>query len=549
VSDASDPGRARRARSDRLRQGLELGGIVGAVVLAVVVNVLSARHFKRWDWTSDRRWSVSAATAETLAALKEPVDVWTIAGPADPEEASLRQLLMAYRAESPQVVVHWIDPDRDAAALMDLQRRFDLGAGRTEDGRVATDALVIVASGDRHWFLTASDLFEASDDDKRAKPREERALTQAIRSVLGGEPPKLCFTTGHGELTLEPGKDEHEWLGALRDLLQKSNYALTSIDTRSEDAQAPFATCQVVVLAGPRTALTPEEANRLRSWVLEGGSLFAAVGPIEADTKTGFGSAGLDTVLDPFGIALDDDLVADDAPAAAIAGTQGEGFFAAASPHPVTAGLVPSEGRDPATPPRVAIFFTRSMHAAPPANDVHPSALLATDATAYAKTDLHGAETWGDAPPHAAADRTGPFVVAMAAERQRTSPHAEHGPRVVVMGSRFALAEDNWRQPRAMHGTAFFVDNALAWLAARPAVVDIPDRAEVPAGMRVSEQGRIEVRNYVLLLMPLAAALLGVAVWAFRRSNEGKPYVPSTPPPPNPPPPDLPPPSLAGPAS
>jgi len=61
----------------------------------------------------------------------------------------------------------------------------------------------------------------------------------------------------------------------------------------------------------------------------------------------------------------------------------------------------------------------------------------------------------------------------------------------------------------------------------------------VPAGMRVSEQGRIEVRNYVLVLMPLAAALLGVAVWAFRRSNEGKPYRPST----------LPPPDVRGPAS
>ena len=34
---------------DRLRQGLELGGLVGAVVLAVMVNVLSARHFRRWD--------------------------------------------------------------------------------------------------------------------------------------------------------------------------------------------------------------------------------------------------------------------------------------------------------------------------------------------------------------------------------------------------------------------------------------------------------------------------------------------------------------------
>jgi hypothetical protein len=71
---------------------------------------------------------------------------------------------------------------------------------------------------------------------------------------------------------------------------------------------------------------------------------------------------------------------------------------------------------------------------------------------------------------------------------------------------------------------AFFVDSALSWLAARPAVVDVPDRAEVAAGIRVSEEGRDEVRRYVLVLMPLAALLIGIAVWAWRRSSEDKPY-------------------------
>jgi cytochrome c-type biogenesis protein CcmH/NrfF len=77
-----------------------------------------------------------------------------------------------------------------------------------------------------------------------------------------------------------------------------------------------------------------------------------------------------------------------------------------------------------------------------------------------------------------------------------------------------------------MHGAAFLVDSALSWLAARPEVVDVPDRAEVSAGMRVSEEGRTEVQRYVLVFMPLAALLLAAAVWAWRRSSENKPYLP-----------------------
>jgi hypothetical protein len=113
----------------------------------------------------------------------------------------------------------------------------------------------------------------------------------------------------------------------------------------------------------------------------------------------------------------------------------------------------------------------------------------------------------------------------MASERPRVTPGAPHGPRVVVLGSRYFLAQDNWRQPRPLHGAAFLVDSALSWLAARPEVVDVPDRAEVAAGMRVSEEGRTEVQRYVLIFMPLAALLLAAAVWAWRRSSENKPYV------------------------
>ena len=112
---------------------LQLVGLVAAVVLAFVVNVLASRHFTRWDWTQGKRWSLSPATLETLHSLEQHVDVWAIAGRGDPFEPSLRQLLASYVAQSSRVEVHWIDPDRDTVQLVDLQRRFGLEAGRTED--------------------------------------------------------------------------------------------------------------------------------------------------------------------------------------------------------------------------------------------------------------------------------------------------------------------------------------------------------------------------------------------------------------------------------
>lgn len=492
---------------------LQLVGIVAAIVLAAVVNVLGARHFTRSDWTTSKRWSLSPATIETLRSLEQDVDVWAITGSGDPMEPSLRQLLASYRAQSPRLVVHYIDPDRDFVQLVDLRRRFGLEAGAGQDGRVTTDAVVVVASGDRHWFLTLQDLFEQSDDT-HARPREERALTRAVRNVLGGDKAKLCFTVGHGELSLEPARDEREWLGAIKDLLDKNNYELDERDTTLPGANEPFAGCGVVVVAGPRAPFSPEESNRLRTWLLEGGSAFFVVGPIDADTDSGMQPAGLDDALAPFGIAFDDQLVHDLDPSAAIPDTHGEGFLLSVRPHPVDAALVPG-GAD-AHPPRVAMFYARSLRHVSTPGAAGAADLLVTSADAYAKKNVRGASAWTQAPPRADDDPKGPFSIAMASQRGKS--------RVVVVGTRFALAEDNWRQPRALHGAAFFVESALSWLAARPAVVDVPDKPEVAAGMRISEAGRDEVRRYVLVFMPLAALLLGAAVWAWRRSSENKPY-------------------------
>jgi hypothetical protein len=504
-------------------RSLDLAGIVAAMALAAVVNVLSARHFTRWDWTTAHRWSLSPATLDTLGHLEQQprIDVWAIAGPGDPLEPDLRAVLLAYQAASSRVNVQWIDPDRDTVQLVDLQRRYGIQAGAAVDGRVATDAIVVVARGDKHWFLTPSDLFDQTGD-ARARPREERALTQAIRSVVGGERARLCFTVGHGELSIERGKDERDSLGALRDLLEKNNYDLASVDAAAPGASEPFAGCAGVVLAGPSAPFSSTEATRLRAWLLTGGSLLAAVGPMDGDTPTGMVPAGLDEVLGPFGIGLDDVLVHDVDPSRAVPDTHGEGFFVTAKPHPVTASLV--GGSDP-HPPRVAVFFTRALHHTTGSDGGSAADLLVTSDGAYGKRSLVGAGSWTEAPAREATDPGGPFVVAMASERPRVSAGAARGPRVVVVGSRFALSEENWRQPRPIHGAAFFVDSVLSWLVALPEVVDVPEKPMVSAGIRVSEAGRAEVRRYVLVLMPLAALLLGAAVWSWRRSSEGKPYV------------------------
>lgn len=497
----------------------QLVGVVALVVVAILLNVISARHFTRWDWTANRRYSLSSATVETLRSLSEPVEVWVLLGPADPIEQSVKQLLVAYQAETTKLDIHYVDPDRDVVALEDVRKRFKIETGRTEEGHVVADAIVVVAKGTRHWFLSTADMVEVqTGDDTRVKPREERAMTGAIRSVLGSEKSRLCFTGGHGEMNPEdPGQ---EGAGLLKDVLVKDNYEIKVVDVGAPSTALPLEGCGVTVIAGLRGAFTKDEAERLRTYLLSGGNLLLAASPIPGDTDTGLVPPNLDRALLPFGIALDEDLVVEEDEGAVFPGTGGIRFVGSARPHAITAALVPGDKQEK---PRIVMHFVRSMKHASEPGSAAPSDLLFTSGKAFGLTNVAGASEWKDAPRKKAGDLGGPLVIAMAAERAKLTPSAAHGPRVVVIGSANVLTSPTFREPLPLRGGALLVESAISWLASKPQVLDVPDRASVSAGIRITEDDRSAVRRYVLFLMPGTVAVLGVFIAMWRRRTEGTP--------------------------
>jgi len=502
---------------------LPLAGIVAAGAVAVFANVLVSRHFKRWDVTQSQRYSLTAPTIETLREIPDPIDVWLLLGAADPMEQSLKQLLASYQSESKKIVVHYVDPDRDAAQLEQVRRDFKIETGRSAEGRVVTDAIVIVARGPKHWFLGESDLIEVDEKDPTAKPKEEQALTGAIRNVLGGDKSVLCFTTGHGERSIFDGTDEG--LGVLKDILEKDNFETRAVDTTAPNEHAPFDGCNVVLVVPPslRTgtmiAFSDAELERLRTYLLTGGgNLFLAIGP-ESDAP----APGFSRVLEPFGIALDQAWVLEADPRFVFPDTRLATFTTNVKPHAVTGSLA-LDPDSPRATPKIVLEMARPLRrtAQSAAAD-----LLATSDQSFAVGIARAAAILrGQEPAKEASDAAGPFVVAMASERHLPSALAVHAPapdaRVVVIGSASAFSAVHWRQAAPWRGTAVLVENAIAWLASKPQVLDIPPRPSVAAGMRISDESRSEVRRYVLLYMPLTIAALGIVIGAQRRRSEGK---------------------------
>ncbi|WP_437290282.1 GldG family protein [Sorangium sp. So ce406] len=508
-------------------------GIIAAMVLAVLVNLLVARHYRRWDWTQGGLYTLSDATVSTLRALEEPIRVYVLLSEGDPLTLSVRHLLDAYRAETSRIQVEVTDPDRRPAEFLAVQQRYGVVAGKTEDGRIVTDAAIIVARGDRPHFLTASDLVEVEDeDDLRARPRLEQALTGAIRSVVRSERPMVCFAGGHGEKSIEVGGAGG--LAALKDRLNKNNYEVVELDGGHADhdhdhdhgdepgaapkepaPEVDLGRCRVLVLAEPSQPVPPRDVARYRAFVEKGGSALLALGPVPDESDQRYVDLGLSGLLAVAGVELRSDFVFELDPKLRSTQGFGETFSPIVKPHPITEGLVKAadQGLGP-------VLTVASSLAPTKAGPVAPAPLLVTSDRAFGMVDFFGWARDPSEPKPRAGDHPGPLTVAYAAELPKPAgSSAAHGPRVVVISSPSALYGANWQSPE-LRGTAVFVESALSWLAASPPMLDIPDKPAVTAGLRLSEDSLAGIFRYVVLYMPLAAAFFGLAVYLSRRGSE-----------------------------
>ncbi len=490
-------------------------GVAAAIVVAVLANLVAARHYRRWDWTREGLYTLSRTTEETLSSLPEPVEVWVLSADSEPITLTLRHLLTAYRAKTDRLVVHFIDPDRNPAELLAAQQKLGIATGRVEGGHVITDSIAVITRGERRHYVAESDLMRVEQGDElRVQPKIEEVLTAGLREVIAGEPVEVCFTAGHGEPSLEAGGEDG--LLPLASRLTKFNFKVVPLPNLTDlDGKDPIGACALVVLAAPQQRLPKDEVRRLELYLEGGGNLLLSAGPVADDVHRGFVALGVEPLYAAAGLVLRHDMVFElDADRRAGAAGHGEMFLVKPAQHAVTAGL--RIGGDPVP---VVVDQASSLEVAPNAV-AKPSALLTTSAEAVGITDLYGLGSNEKALEPGPNDTRGPLTVAYAVELPKKKAAAQHGPRVVALGSQQFLAGRNWTTP-PLRGAAWLVEAAVSWLAAKNVTLDIPAKQARPVGLNLTQAALRTVLIGVVMVVPLTVLFAGVAVrWRRQRTEE-----------------------------
>jgi len=502
-------------RPDRLDGFLRGPAVVLlSAMLFGMVNYVAARHYRRFDLTSAGTFTLSPRSREIARSLREPTELFVLLGREEPLYPEVAELAERYAADSGRLTVRYIDPDRQRERLIALAQRLDLQILESQgSGRTVSSAGLVVVRGSRHWEVNREQLQELGQTDDgdeasaarilNARVTVERAVSEALLQVDRARPTRVCFSTGHGELAVTTGDRAAQ---GLVDDLRHHNFIVEETEVRGQ--RGVPANCDALLIAGTSRTWAPEDAAAVERYLRAGGNVGMFTDLLILEGRVA--PTGLESVARMGGIALppavtvesDRDHLMPDMPPVHF---RADNWLS----HDLTRQL-----RSTSIIAAMVRPLTRQE-----GSEVVPSVLVQTSPRAWGEVsiaDLLRTYT----PTLDRDDVAGPVAIAMAAEIPGVARRAEgeSAGRLVVVGTSTLIEAPYFSlQARATVTNAAMSEAIVGWLTARRELVNIPSRPVQRANLLVSAGDLRQIGLYVVLLVPLAAALVGFAVWRARK--------------------------------
>ena len=461
--------------------------LVVLLVLAILglVNYFLSKNNYQADFTADKVHSLSDQSVAVLKALKTDIAFTCFFREGNYGRAAMENLLKLYAYHSGRIKYDFIDPDKNPG----LVKRYDV----TQDGTT---------------------IIEAGDKESRITTATEEDVTNALIKATRAAKKVIYFLEGHGEDSVDETGDNG--YSTVKAELEKLGYevkkqALALSDRFPRD-------CALLVVPGPQKDLLPDEYETVKGYLAGGGRALFLVDP---ETRT-----LLPLLLADYGFQLENDVVVEMSTVSRLLG--GDYFTPVVSeyePHAITERF------------GYATFFpfARSVEAA----EIKPegatvTVLARTSPSSWSERELdqkevrftEGKDVQGPVglaavaeitvkaeEPAASAAEAKPGEEAPAEPAAKPEP-AEKKARVAVIGSSQFVKN----HAIGFSGNGNFFLNVANWLTEEADLVAIQPKTRTPRTIMLSpSQGRL-VFLVSIIGLPLAVLVLGLSVWARRRS-------------------------------
>jgi len=278
--------------------------LLAAAILGLV-SYLNARHYRRFDVTQLRRYTLSEKTRNILKGLKEPVRVTTLFTEARAVALyeEIVDLLEEYKYQNDNISLEHIDSFFEPAKVQALATRLNTDAtGLTGDS-------VVFESGDRRKDVTYSDMvklppppspYQYQYEPEPPQLIAEAAFTEAILSVSEPRQTPIYFLTGHGERSINDY--ESNGLSDLLKALKRENYRVEELNLL-EEKKIPE-DCELLIAPSTAAPLSNELFVLISEYLANGGRLLAMFEPLSSRVR----ESGLEMLLSAYGIRVRNDV-------------------------------------------------------------------------------------------------------------------------------------------------------------------------------------------------------------------------------------------------
>ncbi len=466
---ALDPERTRRAlvgRQARYGSNVLLMGLAFVGIL-VVINYLVYKNPWRYDLTEDKQNTLTQQTLDTLKTLPQPVFAQAFY-PSNSSSASTdKKMLDNYKYYSKgNFDYKFIDPNADPVAAKNANVTFN------------GSPVIALKMGDRQETVTSA---------------TEQDITGALIRLMAKKQ-SIYFLIGNGEFNPDDTGDDS--LSQLKTALESKSYVVQTLNLLAVNKIPDDA--RVIVIGGPKKALSDQEVKLLTDFQAKGGALIVmSDSPLQTDT-TSTSDPLASYLAKSWGITLGDDVVLDS--------TMQNQPYVAISDRYSSSSPVTNKLR------LVSAFpFSRSVTAkSGNVSGVTSDEIIYTAPQSAAVADLASLRQQKQPTATPGKDIEGNVPIAVTAERSADKA------RVVVFGSSSFAVNANY----SFYGNGDIITNAVDWAAQQENIINL--NANEPK-QRLLVAPSTYTEGILLLgsifVIPGLVLVLGVVVWLVRRSR------------------------------
>ena len=309
------------------------------ITALIVLNVVGQYAFKRFDFTADKRFTLSEKTKSLLAKNEKPVSITVfLNGELPPAfkrlQGAVNDILSDYKAYSKvELKVVFVDPlaglsqaDQDTV----VNNLYEQGIEATNLS-VKTDAgltqklvfpMAMIESDGKQLpvklFQNLDTRGGYEDNINRAIENLEYIFTSSLKKVITGSNPRIGFSESNGELSdLQLGDAIHTL---------SNSYLVGRVDLNSID-KAGLDKLKMLVIAKPTKPFTEAEKYKINYFVMNGGRVLWTIDQVHAELDSLRGRSGqmavnnglnLDDMLFMYGARINYNIIADPANSAEI---------------------------------------------------------------------------------------------------------------------------------------------------------------------------------------------------------------------------------------